>query len=150
MIKRIRNNLVLWLRAIRAPFFTATVTSGILGVVCAWHKTGNINLAHFFLTLIGICLLNTGTNLINDYFDHTSNLDETISAPTKFSGGSRVIQEKLISAEKILLAGLFSFAIASLIVLHLNWQLKGNVVSGAFASILSYLSPLKTRTFACS
>jgi len=128
MSKKIRKNLGLWLKAIRAPFFTATVTSGIVGAVCAWHNTGNFNWVYFFLTLLGIVLLNTGTNLINDYFDHTSNLDEIIPNPTKFSGGSRVIQEKLINPKKIFLAGLFSFILASLIGLYLNWQLKGNVI----------------------
>ena len=128
MIKKIRDNIGIWFRAVRVPFFTATVLSGILGSICAWHNTGNLDCFYLFLTVLGIVLLNAGTNLINDYFDHTSNLDEVNPNPTRFSGGSRVIQEKLISPRKIFLAGLFSFTLASLIGLYLNWQPKGNVI----------------------
>jgi len=128
MSEKICNNLGLWLRAIRVPFFTATITSGLLGGVCAWNNTGNFNWVYFFLTLLGIALLNAGVNLINDYFDHISSLDEINPNATRFSGGSRVIQEKLISPKKILLAGLAAFAMASIIGLYLNSKTRGNVI----------------------
>jgi len=122
------NRIKLWLRAIRAPFFTATVTSGVLGSICAWNNTENFNWLLFFLTVLGIILLNTGTNLVNDYFDHTSGLDEMNTNPTRFSGGSRVIQDKLISPKRILFTGLAAFIVASIIGLYLNYKTEGNTI----------------------
>lgn len=140
MDKKSTNKLLIWIKAIRAPFFTATIISGVLGGISAWYHTGSFNWVYFLLTLLGIILLNTGTNLINDYFDHTSSLDDINRELTKFSGGSRVIQDGLISAKKILLVGLAAFVLASLIGLYLNYRLKGNVilVIGVIGVFLGY------------
>ena len=122
------QTLKVWIKAIRAPFFAAPLTSGILGAVIAWHNSGDFHWGYFFLTLSGIVLLNAGTNLINDYFDHTSNLDEINKHPTRFSGGSRVIQDQLLSPRAIFYGGILSFASAGTIGLYLNYRTSGNVI----------------------
>jgi len=122
------KKLSIWMRAVRAPFFSATLCSGITGTACAWNHTGFFDPPIFMLTLFGIIFLNTGVNLINDYFDHTSGLDEINETPTRFSGGSRVIQEGLIEPGKILTAGILSFIFAAVIGLFLNWKAEGNTI----------------------
>ncbi|MFH1854709.1 MAG: 1,4-dihydroxy-2-naphthoate octaprenyltransferase [Candidatus Omnitrophota bacterium] len=117
-----------WLKAIRAPFFTATIIPVILGSVIAWHDTGSFAWIRFWLTMIGILLIHTGTNLANDYFDHLSGCDKANTTPTPFSGGSRVIQEGLIAPKKILYASLASFILGSVIGIYLNYLCKGNLV----------------------
>jgi len=117
-----------WLKAVRAPFFTATVMSGFLGGACAWHDTGNFNWKYFLLTIAGIIAANAGTNLVNDYFDHTSGADEINVNHNRFSGGSRVIQDGLIKPEKILGAGIAAFCAAAVIGLYLNSMTAGNVI----------------------
>ncbi len=118
----------IWLKAIRAPFFTATVVPVILGAVVAWHQTGLFNWGYFWLTLIGIVFIHAGTNLNNDYFDHTSGNDAGNKAPTPFSGGSRVIQDKLVKPRKVLYAALTFFALGGLIGLYLNYIFPGNII----------------------
>lgn len=142
------QRLKVWIKAIRAPFFTATLSSGILGAIIAWHDSGDFHWGYFFLTLSGVLLLNTGTNLINDYFDHTSHLDEINKHPTPFSGGSRVIQDKLLSPENVFYGGLLSFASAGIIGLYLNYRTSGNVIlwigiTGIFLGYFYTAEPLR-------
>ena len=80
------NKIQLWAKAVRAPFFTASVISVILGIVIAWNITSKFHLLNFLLVSIGVILVHAGTNLINDYFDHRSNLDEINVNHTPFSG----------------------------------------------------------------
>ena len=122
------TKIKIWIRAIRAPFFTATIASVALGAVVAWHDTGKLHWVYFTLTILGTILVNSGTNLINDYFDHISNLDEINENHNQFSGGSRVIQEKLLTPRSILFAGLFSLLLAIVIGLYLNYKSSGNVI----------------------
>ena len=137
-----------WLRAIRAPFFTATVVPVILGAAVAWHRTGLFNWGYFWLTLVGIIFMHTGTNLANDYFDHTSGNDEGNKTITPFSGGSRVIQEGLIKPKKVLYAAFLAFALGSLIGLYLNYAIRGNVIlmigiTGVFLGFFYTANPLR-------
>ena len=122
------DKLKLWLRALRAPFLTATLVPVILGSAAAWHDFGVFSWPLFFLALIGAAFIHLGVNLSNDYFDHVSGNDEANKTPTMFSGGSRVIQENLIPAKNILIATMLFFALGAAIGLYLNFILPGNVV----------------------
>jgi 1,4-dihydroxy-2-naphthoate octaprenyltransferase len=65
--------------------------------------------------------LHAGANMANDYFDHTSRNDWLNQNPTPFSGGSRFIQQGILSPKTILLLALIALtagaAIGILIVL---------------------------------
>ena len=117
-----------WIKAIRLPFLTATVIPIVLGSIAAWRQIDNFIWGRFWLTVVGGALIHIGTNLANDYFDHLSGCDKMNSVPTPFSGGSRVIQEGLISPRKILSAALASFCLGIIIGLYLNYFSKGNVI----------------------
>ena len=54
--------------------------------------------------------LHAGANLTNDYFDHISRNDWVNKNPTPFSGGSRYIQQGILSPKAILLAALLALA----------------------------------------
>ena len=72
------DRIKLWIRAARAPFLTASIISVILGAAMAWNITGEFHLLKFILTAIGVIFVHSGTNLINDYFDHKSSLDDNL------------------------------------------------------------------------
>ena len=142
------NKIKLWAKAVRAPFFTASVVSVILGAVIAWNITNEFHLLNFVLTITGVILVHAGTNLINDYFDHKSNLDEINVNHTPFSGGSRVIQDKEIAPKAMLIAGLGTFIVAAIIGFYLNSITKGNVILyigiiGFFIGYFYTAKPLK-------
>ncbi len=142
------NKIKLWAKAVRAPFFTASVISVILGAVIAWNITSKFHLLNFVLTSIGVILVHAGTNLINDYFDHRSNLDEININHTPFSGGSRVIQDNEITPKAVLIAGLGTFVLAAIIGFYLNSVTTGNVILyigiiGFFIGYFYTAKPLK-------
>jgi 1,4-dihydroxy-2-naphthoate polyprenyltransferase len=118
----------IWLKAIRAPFFTATLVPVLLGSTLAWHNTSLFSWPFFFLILIAALFMHAGTNLSNDFFDHVSGNDVVNKTPTPFSGGSRVIQEKLIPAKQILMAAVIFFAAGSILGVYLNFKLPGNTL----------------------
>jgi len=122
------NRLKIWLKAIRAPFLTATIIPIVLGAVIAWAQYNTFHWGYFALALVGGIFIHIGVNLSNDYFDHLSRDDWNNQTPTPFSGGSRVIQQGVIKPYQILLAALISFALGSLIGLYLNYVLAGNVI----------------------
>lgn len=116
-----------WIRAFRLPFLTATFVPVILGSVLAWNA-GNFFLDRFVLVLLGIAAMHIGTNVYNDYYDHKSGNDEANNFPTPFSGGSRVIQEEMITAREMFIAASINFLIAIIIGLYLNSLFPGNLV----------------------
>ena len=113
------GGIALWIRALRAPFFQAVLVPLALGTAVAWGRTGQFHLGYFLLAVVGGVLLHAGTNLANDYFDHKSGADAVNQEHTRFSGGSRVIQEGLIRPGTILGVSLTCFAVGALIGLYL-------------------------------
>ncbi|MFQ5979508.1 MAG: UbiA family prenyltransferase [Candidatus Heimdallarchaeota archaeon] len=115
-----KNKLRLWVRALRAPFFTATIIPMLLGIAIAFQETGEWNPFLALVTLFGGVCVHAGTNLSNDYFDHLSGNDELNRWATPFNGGSRIIQAGLFSPLKVLLAALACFGIGSIVAFYLN------------------------------
>jgi len=127
-----------WIKAIRAPFFTASVVPVLVGTALAWNITGKFSLAKFILVLLGVPLFNAGTNLANDYFDHKTGNDEINKNLTPFSGGSRVIQNGIIPPRHILMGSFLFFGLGSVIGLYLNAVTPGNLI--LYLGIIGLLS----------
>ena len=90
----------LFVNATRLPFLTATLVPILLGTVIAWGDEF-FDIGLFLLALFGASFFHLGTNVMNDYFDHTSGADEANLTPTPFSGGSRLIQRGLIEPSSL-------------------------------------------------
>ena len=111
----------LGIRTTRAPFLTASGVPVLLGAFGAsWHA-GMFALDRFLLTLGAVLCVHLGANVANDYYDYVTGADTMNPEPTPFSGGSRVIQDGLVSARaSLVLAVAFlaaGFAIEKLISL---------------------------------
>jgi len=107
---------LVWVKALRAPFFTAVLIPVFLGTTVAWFSFGAFNPTYFVLSLIGTVCVNAGTNLANDYFDYKSGcdlVDTDFSSP--FSGGSGLLPRGVLSPRKVYIASLISFVFAGLI-----------------------------------
>src|SRR5688572_15716301 len=90
----------LTLRTTRLPFLTATIVPVVLGIVIA-ATHGAFDLAAAALTVIGAAFVQLGLNVANDVFDTVQGADDANVTPTKFSGGSRVIQYGLVSLRQM-------------------------------------------------
>ena len=84
------------LRATRLPFLSATAVPVGLGILIA-AAHGSFDAVSAVLTLVGASFVHLGLNIANDVFDTTQGADDANVTPTKFSGGSRVIQYGLVS-----------------------------------------------------
>ena len=139
------NKLKLWLMEVRAPFFTATLVPVLLGTAIAFNLTQSIHWFYFALTLIGAILLHAGANVINDYFDHLSKNDDINKEFVRpFTGGSRMIQEKLLTPKEVLVGALIFLFIGSLIGLCLTYKFGWVILAIGFIGVFSavfYVAP---------
>ncbi len=117
---KVGNWVKLWFVAIRAPFFVAVITPAILGTAIAWQSTEIFYWHYFLLALVGAALINSGTNLVNDYFDRSTD-DINVEYVAPFTGGSRMIQQGLIAPSRVLVAGMFCFVAVAAIGAYLVW-----------------------------
>ncbi len=106
-VQRLKNYFL----AARPAFLTASVVPVLVGSSGGFAVTGTFGWGLFILAVVSIVLLHSGSNLANDYFDHISGNDRANKNPTPFSGGSRFIQDGVLSAKTIL--GLSFFCLAA-------------------------------------
>jgi len=110
----------LYSRAVRAPFFTATLVPTVLGTAVAYFQFGELHWPIFWWALVGVLSAHAGTNVANDYSDHLTRNDELNKLFSPFNGGSRMIQAGLMRPEKLLVMATLFFVVAITIGLHLN------------------------------
>lgn len=94
-----------WLRAIRIRFLLASVIAVSNGLAIAYWKTGTIDLLYAGLTYVGVVFLHASVDLLNDYWDHRRGIDSATTR-TKFSGGTGVLPENLLTPKAVYAAGM--------------------------------------------
>jgi 1,4-dihydroxy-2-naphthoate octaprenyltransferase len=94
-----------WLRAIRIRFLLASVIAVSNGLAIAYWKNATIDPLYATLTYVGVIFLHASVDLLNDYWDHKRGID-TATKRTKFSGGTGVLPENLLTPRAIYLAGI--------------------------------------------
>ncbi|MCU0645556.1 MAG: 1,4-dihydroxy-2-naphthoate octaprenyltransferase, partial [bacterium] len=110
----------------------------ILGSVIAYHTTQTFNWAYFFLALIGGVFLHAGANVINDYFDHLSQNDELNKEFVRpFTGGSRLIQQGLLSPREVLIEAMVCLFVGSVIGLYFSYKLGWVILFVGIFGVLS-------------
>jgi 1,4-dihydroxy-2-naphthoate octaprenyltransferase len=108
----------LTLRTTRLPFLTATIVPVLLGILIA-ASDGAFDLLSAILTIIGAAFVQLAINVSNDVFDSAQGADDANVTPTKFSGGSRVIQYGLVSFRQMATLATAFYAAAAAIGLLL-------------------------------
>ena len=115
-------------RELRAEFLTASVIPVLLASAVAHFETGFFDWPLFLLTLFGAAFLHIGTNVANDYFDHLSGNDPVnIRYIRPFTGGSRLIQEKLLTPKAVLTIAIVFYSAAVVLGVILT-ILKGPII----------------------
>jgi len=118
------SRIKIWLKEVRALFLIASAVPVLLGTAVAYSENPDaLNLWHFFLVLIGGVCLHIGANVVNDYFDYKSGTDNVNVEYTRpFTGGSRMIQEGLMTPREVFVEAIFFFAVGGLIGIYLAFQ----------------------------
>jgi 1,4-dihydroxy-2-naphthoate octaprenyltransferase len=94
-----------WLRAIRIRFLLASIIAVSNGLAIAYWKYAIIDPVYAILTYIGVVFLHASVDLLNDYWDHKRGIDSTTKR-TKFSGGTGVLPENLLTPRTVYIAGI--------------------------------------------
>lgn len=112
--------LLVWIKELRAPFFTAIIVPVFLGTVVARYSFGVFYPAYFVLCLIGAVFMQAGTNVVNDYFDYKSGCDSADAEfVSPFSGGSGLIPRGVLDPRKVHIAALIFLALGGVIGIFL-------------------------------
>ncbi|HJU13058.1 MAG TPA: prenyltransferase [Candidatus Nitrosotalea sp.] len=94
-----------WLRAVRIRFLLASVIATFLGLSISWWKSSTIDIGFALLTVFGVVALHASVDLLNDYWDFKRKIDLETKR-TKFSGGTGVLPEGLLSPSQVYRAGM--------------------------------------------
>jgi 1,4-dihydroxy-2-naphthoate octaprenyltransferase len=97
--------LSIWLRAIRIRFLLASVIAVSNGLAISYWKYANIDPLYALLTYVGVVFLHASVDLLNDYWDHKRGID-SVTKRTKFSGGTGVLPENLLTPRAVYIAGI--------------------------------------------
>ena len=116
--------------------------------LAASHNLGEINWVLATLTLLGAVLAHAGSNVLNDVYDHRSGTDIiNMERVFPFSGGSRVIQDDVLSETQMTRFGwllLGCSACIGLLLLHAGgWLLLGIGAAGLFLGWAYTAPPLR-------
>jgi 1,4-dihydroxy-2-naphthoate octaprenyltransferase len=111
------RKILLWLKAIRAPFFTASIIPVLVGAALS-HREGVFQWPGLVFALLIVIAHHAGSNLLNDYFDAPGS-DRINQSITPFSGGSRLIQDGLVARRSYLTAALATYSAGMLLTIVL-------------------------------
>lgn len=138
-------SLKVWLRAIRFRFLAASaiaVSCGLALTVCL--NPLEFSVLNAILIYLGVFCLHSSVDLLNDYFDFKRGIDLR-TKKTKFSGGTGVLPEGLLSPTRVYLAG-FVFLLIGLMIggffVFSKGYIIGLILLFAAISILLYSTKL--------
>ena len=139
-LQKIKSIVFLWFRAIRIKFILASIIAVSNGIAISYWKTGAVDPGYALLTYFGIMCLHISVDLLNDYSDFKRGID-TNTKRTRYSGGTGVIPENLISPRIIYCVGVVFLILGGLTGLYFV-TIKGIVIlillSFAIISIYFY------------
>lgn len=115
------SKLVILFFASRPKFLVASAAPVFVGSALGYATAGTFQPMLFILAMLAIMALHAGANIANDYFDHTSGNDWLNRNPTPFSGGSRYIQEGILSPKATLIIAMAALAVGSVIGIVIVW-----------------------------
>lgn len=105
-LERLGNPLLRYFLATRPAFLSITLVGVSLGLASAWHSGISFNALTALVSFLLALLAHAGVNVLNDYYDHLNGSDELNSDRLfPFTGGSRFIQNGVLSARQTLLFG---------------------------------------------
>ena len=119
----------------RMPFVSAVLMPGLIGgAFVSTYMSQSItdfqfNTFFFVLCIIGLILLQLGSNVFNDYFDVKDGTDDANSSYfTQYSGGSRAIELGLISLSGTKKLGIALLLTSFLIGLYITFNIGLTVI----------------------
>ncbi len=105
------NPLLRYFWATRPAFLSITLIGCLLGFATAWHAGSPFAPTHAAIALALALLAHAGVNVLNDYYDHLNGTDaRNRDRLYPYTGGSRFIQNGVLTPRQTLAYGLLLFA----------------------------------------
>ncbi|HBG16203.1 MAG TPA: hypothetical protein DDW93_05435, partial [Firmicutes bacterium] len=110
----------------------------LLGIMVA-GQSNPLPILRVLLVIGGIFFYHGGSNLINDLYDDLSGTDQINHYYSPFNGGSRVLQEGLITRDICIKAVVFCFTVGTVCALLLassggGWEIILLGIAGLFCA----------------
>ena len=136
------NNTKIWLAQARANFLILAVLLVAIGLTYAakYNPTGDFNVLHAILLVLGVVSAHVSVNMFNEYSDYHNKIDfNTVQTP--FSGGSKMLIEGFTKPKSVLAAAigtlLFSLFIGIYFSIVSHWSIMIFILIGGL-TILFY------------
>lgn len=113
------RRITIWGKALRVRYFSASLIPLLLGTVIA-DKRAVISIPRWLLVLGVVLLTHSASNLLNDLYDDHYGTDRVNRDYSPFNGGSRVLQEKLITGASLKKALLLCYTGGTICLLLLS------------------------------
>ena len=140
MSRRLITN---WIRVIRIRFLLASAIAAANGMSLAVWKFGIFDFSSAVLTFAGVLCLHASVDLLNDYWDYKRGIDK-VTKRTRYSGGTGVLPEKLLSPKMVYGIGIVFLIIGALLGMYFV-TIKGATIAIilAFAILAIYFYSIK-------
>ena len=134
----------LWIKALRAYSYPASVVPIVLGTALAYRQLGGIHWGAFLIALVGGIFLHTGCNLINDVYDYRRGIDREGTF-----GGSGVLVAGELSVDAVAAAGwgclIAGGLLGAILVADVGWPLVALGGFGVAAAALYTATPAAAK-----
>jgi 1,4-dihydroxy-2-naphthoate octaprenyltransferase len=132
------SKLKFWFLETRPQFLILSFILAFLGTTVAWYD-GAINIWYALIAGVGLVLAHASVNILNDYFDFRSGIDQA-ARRTPFSGGSGILPAHLLTPRQVLFLGILAFVLAIPIGIYftivVNWQLLPLLIVAAILIVI--------------
>ena len=138
-----RRLITSWIRVIRIRFLIASAIAAANGMSLAVWKFGIFDFSSAVLTFAGVLCLHASVDLLNDYWDYKRGIDK-VTKRTRYSGGTGVLPEKLLSPKMVYGIGIVFLIIGALLGMYFV-TIKGATIAIilAFAILAIYFYSIK-------
>ncbi|MGY5880873.1 MAG: prenyltransferase [Candidatus Thorarchaeota archaeon] len=141
----------IWAQEVKLGIIPASVVPIVVGTAVAFGLHGIFHLDLFLVTLIAGIFLHWGADVTNDYFDHTvegtGSDDINVEFIRPYSGGSRTLQQGLLTHKEVAIGAIVCYAIAGILgiylVLRLGWVILAFGGIGAFFGFFYSVPPIR-------
>ncbi len=145
------SKVKVWAQEVKLGILPASTIPIFVGTAVAYGLYGVFYLDLFLVTLIAGVFLHWGADVTNDYFDHTEELtgsdDINVEFIRPYSGGSRTIQQGLLTPREVAIGAIVCYVIAGIfgiyLVLRLGWVILAFGGVGAFFGLFYSTPPIR-------
>ncbi|MBM4430528.1 MAG: prenyltransferase [Chloroflexi bacterium] len=117
----VANQLRAWLALSRPPFHTVGILPFVLGAVLAVRDTASFRWDICLWGVVGVVLVLLATYYAGEYWDQAEDTLSGREGPSRFAGGSQVVQRGLLPRRAPLWASLACLFLALAVGLVLQW-----------------------------